>query len=141
MDVRRREWWGILVTVVEPERKRRHDSFRAAARRAGMSEATWRQLVAGRHPSPGTGHRWPTREQLLDMAEAVGVRPLVAHMIAASDGEVSRSRERLRGIPNDAENELMNLRHLTPEEKLRLIDALRDIRAGTNGDTPEGIAS
>lgn len=141
---RRRDWWAILVTIVEPARLERKESIRAAARHAGMSEATWRQLTSGRHPSPGTGHRWPTRDQLLDMATAVGTRCRVAKLIHATSDELARSEERLSMIPDDAEYELLTARHLTPTEKLTLIDVLREMRRPNppnNGDTPEGIAS
>ena len=66
----------IKAAMAEVERARRgaRISLRDAAARAGMSEANWRQLVAGKVRSNGDQvERVARTDQALDMAVSVGV--------------------------------------------------------------------
>lgn len=118
----------ILARYVEPGRKAARLSQRDAADRAGISEGTWRQLVNGKVKSNGYWiSRTARRDQLLDMAHAVGVGDVVAKEIRASEQEVEESKSRVI-ILDAAEMEIMKARHLRPLEKLRLLEQLRDLR-------------
>lgn len=117
----------LLVNVIEPARRRHGLSLREAARRAGMSEASWRQLVRGVYADKIT-RRWPARHQVLDMAIAVGELEATAATLMATPEEIQAAHHRAALIPDEAENELMNMRHLTPTEKVTLLRALRDMR-------------
>lgn len=118
----------VLGRVVETRRKRTRVSQRTAAARAGMSEATWRQLVAGGVSGPnGWVNRHPRRDQVLAMAHAVGALDEVAKAIAATKDEVEATRSKVV-IPDPAEEEIMGMRHLGPREKLRLIEELAALR-------------
>lgn len=117
-----------LVEIVEKARKRSRMSLRTAADRAGMSEATWRQLVAGGLKVAGRWvNRTPRRDQVLDMALATGCLDEVAEAIGAEIDEVIEARQRIILI-DPAEEEIMGLRHLRPAEKLRLIEELQRLR-------------
>jgi hypothetical protein len=118
----------VLVQVVERHRKRSRMSLRAAADRAGISESTWRQLVAGGVNVAGRWvNRMPRRDQVLDMAMAVGCLEEAATALGAEADEVMESRTRVILI-DPAEEEIMALRHLRPAEKLRLIEELQRLR-------------
>lgn len=118
----------ILTRYVEPGRKRARLSIRDAAERAGLSEATWRQLVNGKVKSNGYWiTRTARRDQLLDMAHAVGVEDVVAKEISATPEELHESKSRVV-ILDPAESEIMKARHLRPAEKLRLLEQLRELR-------------
>lgn len=118
----------VLVAVVETHRKRSRMSLRAAADRAGLSESTWRQLVAG---GVNVAGRWvnrvPRRDQVLDMALAVGCLDEAAEALGADPAEVMEARDRVI-LVDPAEEEIMTLRHLRPTEKLRLIEELQRLR-------------
>lgn len=119
---------AVLVHVVEKQRKRSRMSLRAAADRAGISEGTWRQLVAGGLNVAGRWvNRVPRRDQVLDMALAVGCLDEAAEALAATPDEVMASRDRII-LVDPAEEEIMTLRHLRPAEKLRLIEELQRLR-------------
>jgi hypothetical protein len=106
-------------------------SLRAAADRAGISEATWRQLVNGGLSVNGRWvNRIPRRDQVLDMAMAVGCLEEAAVALAAQPDEMLAARDRVV-IVDPAEEELMNLRHLAPTEKLQLIQELQRLRSAT----------
>lgn len=117
-----------LVEIVEERRKRARISLRAAADRAGISESTWRQLVAG---GVNAGGRWvnrtPRRDQVLDMAVAVECLDEVAAAIGATADEALAARDRII-LVDPAEEEIMTMRHLRPSEKLRLIEELNRLR-------------
>lgn len=118
----------VLRNVIETRRKAQRISLRLAAARAGMAEATWRQLVAG---GVNAGGRWVTRtarrDQVLAMAHAVGALPDVAARLDATPDEVADT-ERNVILTDPAEEEILALRHLRPVEKLRLIEALNRLR-------------
>jgi transcriptional regulator with XRE-family HTH domain len=122
---------ALLREIVEPRRKRLGLSLRRAAGRAGMSEASWRQLVRG---GVNVRDEWITREprpdQLLVMAAAVSPETLaeVTEAVDPSPEEVHSARSRVH-IPDPAEEEIMASKHLRPEEKLRLLEALRRVRS------------
>lgn len=93
-----------------------------------MSEGTWRQLVNGGVHNGGRWiHRTPRRDQVLDMARAVDVLEEVAELIQATDDEVQDTRNRVV-ILDPAEEEIMNIKHLKPLEKLRLLERLQELR-------------
>lgn len=118
----------VLVHIVEKNRKRSRMSLRAAADRAGLSESTWRQLVAGGVNVAGRWvNRLPRRDQVLDMALAVGCLDEAATAMGAEGDEVMEARNRVI-IIDPAEEEIMTLRHLRPTEKLRLIEELQRLR-------------
>jgi hypothetical protein len=118
----------VLVNIVEKNRKRMRISLRLAAERAGISESTWRQLVAG---GVNVGGKWvnrtPRRDQVLDMALAVECLEEAVTALAAGEEEVMAARERVV-FTDPAETEILNMRHLRPNEKLRLLDALHTLR-------------
>ena len=115
--------------VIEARRKAQRLSLRTAATRAGMAEATWRQLAAGDVKVAGRWvNRQPRRDQLLDMAHAVGALDEVGAIMEATDDEKVDTERRVI-ITDPAEEEIMALRHLRPLEKLRLIEALEDLRS------------
>lgn len=117
-----------LSVIVEEQRKKARVSLRAAADRAGISESTWRQLVAGGLNVAGRWvNRTPRRDQVLDMAIAVGCIDEVATAIGAAPDEVMAARERIV-LVDPAEEEILSLRHLRPAEKLRLIEELQRLR-------------
>ena len=119
----------MLRSIVEKQRKRSRMSLRAAADRAGISEATWRQLVNGGLSVNGRWvNRTPRRDQVLDMAMAVGCLEDAARALEAQADEMLAARERVV-IVDPAEEELMNLRHLAPSEKLRLLEELQRLRS------------
>ena len=125
----------LLHTIVEPRRKSRQLSLRRAASRAGMSEATWRQLVRGGVTAQGQWvTRIPRRLQLLTMAAAVDDETFACMVDAleATDGEQEAARSRVH-IPDPAEEEILASRHLRPEEKLRLVEVLRTHRGEAAG--------
>jgi transcriptional regulator with XRE-family HTH domain len=130
---------GLLEEVVEPRRKRQGLSVRRAATRAGMSEATWRQLVRG---GVRVRDQWLAREprpdQLLVMAAAVSPETLalVTDAIDPSPDEVEAARRKVH-IPDPAEEEIMASKHLRPEEKLRLLEVLRRLREERSADAAE----
>lgn len=114
--------------VVEKRRKAQRISLRTAASRAGMAEATWRQLAAGGVKVAGRWvNRQPRRDQVLDMAHAVGALVEVGAMMKATPDELTDTERRVI-ITDPAEEEIMALRHLRPLEKLRLIEALEELR-------------
>lgn len=121
----------VLNDIVEPRRKRGHISLRTAAQRAGMSEGTWRQLVAQGVSQNGRWyHRNPRRDQVLHMAQAVGVLEDAARALRATQDEIRDARETV--VINDpATEEIMGLRHLRPAEKLQLLEALSAMRRET----------
>jgi hypothetical protein len=75
-------------------------------------------------------NRTPRRDQVLDMAMAVGCLEDAARALEAQPDEMMAARERVV-IIDPAEEELMNLRHLAPAEKLRLIQELQRLRGST----------
>lgn len=119
----------LLREVVEPARRRAGLSLREAGRRSAMSEASWRQLVAGGVRIRGTHvERRARRDQVLRMAHAADCLADVAGRLGASAAELERLHARLPVI-DPAEQEILALRHLHPEEKLRLVALLKDLRA------------
>lgn len=130
VGVQQREPLWALQNLVEPRRKRERLSLRTAADRAGVSEATWRQLAAGGVQNRG---RWvkrsPRRDQVLAMAEAVGCLDEVAEVMGAVEDEVVAARNAVV-VHDPAEEEIMVSRHLSPREKLLLIEALQALRVG-----------
>jgi transcriptional regulator with XRE-family HTH domain len=122
----------LLQSVVEPRRKAQQLSLRRAAARAGMSEATWRQLVRGGVTTQGQWvPRVPRRMQVLTMAASVDEETF-EHMVGALDAtadEQKTARARVH-IPDPAEEEILASRHLLPDEKLRLVEVLRSLRRG-----------
>lgn len=127
---------AILRRIVEDRRVSQRVSLRLAAERAGMAEATWRQLVAG---GVNVGGRWVNRvarrDQVLDMAHAVGCLDDAADAMDATPDEVEDTRARVV-IADPAEEEIMRMRNLRPREKLLLIETLAQLRE--NGETPPG---
>ncbi len=119
----------VLQQIVEPHRKRERVSLRTAAERAGLSEATWRQLASGGVMNRG---RWvtrqPRRDQVLAMALAAGCGDLATSALEATPDEVEVAK-RAVVILDPAEEEIMGARHLRPAEKLRLIEELARLRA------------
>lgn len=114
--------------AVERRRKAQRLSLRTASSRAGMAEATWRQLAAGGVKVAGRWvNRTPRRDQILDMAYAVGALDEVAELMKATPDEVADTQRRVI-ITDPAEEEIMALRNLRPLEKLRLIEALGELR-------------
>jgi transcriptional regulator with XRE-family HTH domain len=122
----------VLVEVVESKRKAARLSLRTAADIAGMSEATWRQLVAG---GVNAGGKWverhPRRDQVLDMARAVGALDVAADALDATPDEVEAAERRVI-VTDPAEQEIMSMRHLRPVEKLALIQELEKLRGEYN---------
>lgn len=118
----------VLVNIVEKNRKKLRISLRTAAERAGLSESTWRQLVAG---GVNVGGKWvnrvPRRDQVLDMALAVECLDEAVTALGAKEDEVMAARERVI-FTDPAEEEILNMRNLRPVEKLRLIEALHSLR-------------
>lgn len=118
----------VVRTVIEPRRKRLRIALRAAGERAGMSEGSWRQLVAGGVMVNGTwSTREPRRDQALAMAAAVGCLDEAAGLMRATPDEVAATKA-LVVIPDPAEEEIMNLRHLKPAERLALLEHLGRLR-------------
>lgn len=118
----------VLAKIIEPRRKQQRISLRDASDRAGMSEATWRQLVAGGVNQSGVWvDRIARRDQLLDMAQAVDCLHKVATEIEATDDEIASAQRRVV-IPDPAEQEIMSSRFLGTYEKLRLLEELRQLR-------------
>lgn len=121
---------NLLQEIVEPRRKHLGLSLRRAASRAGISEATWRQLVRG---GVNVRDEWvpraPRRSQLLTMAAAVSQEALLlmSEALEASAEEVEQARDQVH-LPDPAEEEILASRHLLPEEKLRLVETLRRLR-------------
>lgn len=119
---------SVLAEIVEPRRKSAHVSLRAAAERAGMSEGSWRQLVAS---GVKVGGKWverhARRDQVLAMAAAVDVLDEAAKALSATKEEVSAALERL-ALVDPAEEEIMRMRHLRPTERLALIERLQELR-------------
>lgn len=128
----------LLQEIVEPRRKHLGLSLRRAASRAGMSEATWRQLVRG---GVSVRDEWvprtPRRSQMLTMAAAVSQDALLlmSEALEASPEEVDLARGRVH-LPDPAEEEILASRHLLPEEKLRLVETLRRLRSQEVDDSP-----
>jgi transcriptional regulator with XRE-family HTH domain len=125
----------LLQTVVEPRRKAKQLSLRRAAARAGMSEATWRQLVRGGVTAQGNWvPRVPRRLQLLTMAASVDEETFerVVSALDATADEQETARAQVH-IPDPAEEEILGSRHLRPDEKLRLVEVLRSLRRGDGG--------
>lgn len=118
----------VLADVVEPRRKAARISLRTAGERAGMSEGTWRQLVAN---GVSVGGRWmirkPRRDQVLAMAAAVDALQEAAEAMRATDDEVAATHERVV-VPDPAEEEILRMRHLRPAERLALIQKLQELR-------------
>lgn len=120
----------LLQRIVEPRRRARSLSVRRAAERAGMSEASWRQLTRGGVNVRGTWtSRTARRGQLLAMAAAVDddAFDLMVAALSATVEEQAAARSRVY-VPDPAEQEILDSRHLTPEEKLHLVTALRQLR-------------
>lgn len=118
----------VLAKIIEPRRKQQRISLREASERAGMSEATWRQLAAGGVRQAGVWiERTARRDQLLDMAASVDCLHKVAIEIDATDDEVAETQRRVV-IPDPAEQEILASRYLSTSEKLRLLDQLRELR-------------
>jgi transcriptional regulator with XRE-family HTH domain len=128
---------NLLEEIVEPRRKRLGLSLRKAADRAGMSEATWRQLVRG---GVNVRDEWvrraPRRSQLLTMAAAVSEEALalMSDALEASTEELDQARRQVH-VPDPAEEEILTSRHLRPEEKLRLVETLRLVRGQAADDS------
>src|SRR5918996_2208715 len=131
----------LLQTVVEPRRKTQQLSLRRVAARAGMSEATWRQLVRGGVSAQGQWvPRVPRRVQLLAMAASVdeGTFERVVTALDATPDEQETARAQVH-IPDPAEEEILASRHLRPDEKLRLVEVLRGLRGpDTGASAPDG---
>ena len=121
---------ALLRRIVEPRRRVQGLSLRRAAARAGMSEATWRQLTRGGVTVRGVwAPRTARRDQLLAMAAAVdddAFTKMVA-ALSATPEEQEAARSSVY-VPDPAEEEILGSRHLTPEEKLHLVSALRQLR-------------
>lgn len=119
---------AVLTNIVEPRRKRGHISIRHAADKANMSEATWRQLVNQGVTANGKFfRRRPRRDQVLDMAHAVGVLNDAARALRATEDEVADTKARV--INRDpASEEILGMRHLGATEKLRLLATLEELR-------------
>lgn len=122
------------LELVEKRRAAEHLSQREAGKRAGLSEATWRQLIAGGVYQRGEWiNRIARRDQLLDMAAAVGNLHDVADVIDATPDEVEAAQTRVY-VPDPAEEDILAIRHATTEEKLRLLDLLQQMREHNNGN-------
>jgi transcriptional regulator with XRE-family HTH domain len=127
---------NLLQEIVEPRRKQLGLSLRRAASRAGISEATWRQLVRG---GVNVRDEWvpraPRRSQMLTMAAAVSQEALLlmSEALEASAEEVELARDQVH-LPDPAEEEILASRHLLPEEKLRLVETLRRLRGERDVD-------
>lgn len=118
----------VLVNIVEPQRKANRISLRQAATHAGISESNWRQLRDGGVPVNGQWvERTPRRDQVLDMAMAVGCLDDAAKAMGATKDEVQDTLRRIH-VPDPAEEEIMASKHLSNTEKLRLIEALHRLR-------------
>ncbi len=127
---------ALLQRIVEPRRRADGLSLRRAAERAGMSEASWRQLTRGGVTVRGTWTpRTARRGQLLAMAAAVGEEAFaqMAESLAAGAEEQERARSRVY-IPDPAEEEILGSHHLTPQEKLHLVATLRRLRTTGAGE-------
>lgn len=123
----------VLRRVVEPRRRSIRMSLREAARRAGMSEANWRQLVAGGLSQNGTHiARMARRDQVLSMALAVGALDDAADVLHATEPELREARDRVV-VPDPAEKEILGARFLSADEKLHLLSRLREFREGGDG--------
>jgi len=124
----------VLNDIVEPRRKRAHISLRTAAQRAGMAEGTWRQLAARGVRQNGRWYeRRARRDQVLAMAHAVGVIDDAARALGATQDEI-RDATASVVINDPAVEEIMSLRHLRPNEKLLLIEALEEMRDEAHPD-------
>lgn len=71
--------------------------------------------------------RHPRRDQVLAMALAVDVLDEAAKKLAAAPEEVDEVQHRVV-ILDPAEEEIMNLRHLKPAERLALLARLQELR-------------
>lgn len=121
-----------LQNVVEERRKTQRISIRTAASRAGISEASWRQLVAGGVNSAGRWvNRHPRLDQVLDMALAVDALEEAAACMHAPEDEVRQAHKRVV-VADPAEEEIMGMRNLRPIEKLRLLEELQRLRQDSN---------
>lgn len=124
------------LELVEQRRLTQRISQRRAAEWAGMSEATWRQLVARGVMQRGEWvPRHPRRDQVLDMAHAVGCLQDVADALAATEEELAGTRERVQ-VPSPAAQEILENRHLNLEEKAALLRFLTHLRSGNAGSGP-----
>lgn len=113
---------------IETRRKNLRLSTRRAAERSRMSEASWRQLIAGSVRQGGrVVERVARPDQVLTMAAAVGALDDVAEIIDATDDQVAEARANVT-ILDAAEEEIMNSRHLSPTEKLILLESLNRSR-------------
>lgn len=118
----------VLASIVEPRRKAARMSLRTAGDRAGMSEGTWRQLVANGVKTAGQWvPRYPRRDQVLAMAAAVDALEEAAAAMEAAPEEVEEARNRVN-LTDPAEEEIMRMRHLRPAERLALIQRLQELR-------------
>lgn len=122
------------LELIEERRRSQRISQRRAADWAGISEATWRQLVARGVMQRGEWvPRHPRRDQLLDMAHAVGCLEDVARMLCANEEELATTRERVQ-VPSPAAQEILENRHLNLDEKAALLRFLKKLRAGGTED-------
>lgn len=93
-----------------------------------MSEASWRQLIAGHVTQNGrVVGRTARVDQVLAMGAAVGALDEVAEIIGADKKQVEEARESVV-ILDPAQEEIMNSRHLSPTEKLILLESLQRVR-------------
>lgn len=118
------------LTEIERHRESARVSIREAARRAGVADGTWRQLVAGQVVLNGrVVKREARRDQLLVMAAAVEALEEVTAIVGASSKE-SDAAAKVVVIPDPAEEHIMGSRHLDLDEKVLLVKTLQAYRAG-----------
>lgn len=123
--------------------RRPHMTQREAARRAGISDARWRQLVTG-YQSVGQGHYAPVTaraETLARMAGAVGVTPEQLVEVDREDAAAILMRINREGrtpdrdLPVDADVDPLDLSDLTVEEIDAVKAVIRALRTRRPGES------
>ena len=117
--------WEEFGQFVVERRKHLGLNRRAAAKRAGMSEAVWRELEAG-HSNSFKGVRVlpnPTQELLTKMAEVLEVTP---EELVSRVGRPRRRTPRFDAVGDDELRILVQKLHSLSEADRRLVERLVD---------------
>lgn len=145
---------GELITAAL-KRKRPKLTIREAARRAGISEAWWRQVVRGYQPLKGGG-KAPMRgsaETIASMARVVGVTPDQLEAAERADAaaelrdllaEPVDPMDEAEAILADSERIAADLRSLPPRERATataaftaLVRSLKEQAESADGDASD----
>lgn len=138
--------------LIEAARKRMHPrvTVREAARRTGISEGWWRQIVKGAQPVSGGGrvHLRGTAETVARMARVVGVTP--EQLVAVGREDAAEELRSLRGRPpasaaaDDPASERRRIAQQVAEEMAADIQSgleeaiMQALEQAEKGEPPEG---